>query len=76
MSFPNDLKAIYILVSIKIYIGNDIDQGHYVCDVLDRNTVTWWTCDDEKVTQYPGYTMNVYNYLSSNKKQKKQKERI
>ena len=54
MSFPNDPKVLYILVSIKLHIGNDMDQGHYVCDVLDYNTVTWWNCDDETITQYPG----------------------
>ena len=47
-----------------------MDQGHYVCDVLDYNTGTWWNCDDEIVTEYPGYPMNVYNELSSDKKQK------
>ena len=47
-----------------------MDQGHYVFDVLDYNTGTWWNCDDEKVTQHPGYPMNVYNDLSSDKKQK------
>ena len=61
MSFPNNPKVIYILVSIKIHIRNDMDQGHYVCDVLEYNTGTWWNCYGEKVTQYSGYTMNVYN---------------
>ena len=70
MSFTNEPKVIYIIVSIKLHIGNYMDQGHYVCDLLDYNTGTWWNCDDEKVTQYPGYPMNVYNYLSSDKKQK------
>ena len=50
-----------------------MDTGHYVCDVLDYNIGTWWNCDDEKITQYPGYPMNVYNDLSSDKKQKKSK---
>ena len=27
-------EVFYILVSINIYIGNDMDSGHYVCDVL------------------------------------------
>ena len=70
MSFPKNPKLIYVLVSIKFHIGNDIDQGHYVCDVLDYNTGTWWNCEDEIVTEYPGYPMNVYNELSSDKKQK------
>ena len=50
-----------------------MDQGHYVCDVLDYNTGTWWKCDDEIVTKYPGYTMNVYNEVSSDTKHKKGK---
>ena len=73
MYFPNDPKVLYILVSMKLHIGNDMDQGHYVWDVLDYNTGTWWNCDDEKVTQYPGYAMNVYDDLSSDKKQKNSK---
>ena len=32
MSCPNGPKVIYVLVSIKFHIGNDMDQGHYVCD--------------------------------------------
>ena len=48
-----------------------MDKGHSLCDVLGYNTVTWWNCDDEKITQYPEYPMNVYNYLSSDKKQQK-----
>ena len=75
MSFPNNPKVIYILVSIKLHIGNDMDQGQYVCDVLDYITGTWWNCDDEKVTQYPGYPMNVYNDLSSDKNHKKRKRK-
>ena len=76
ISCPNDPKVIYVLFSIKYYIVNDMDQGHYVCDVLDYNTGTWWKCDDEIVTKYPGYPMNVYNELSSDKKQKKVKDMI
>ena len=68
MSCPNDPKVIYVLVSIKYHIGNDMDQGHYVCDVLDYNTGTWWKRDDEIVTKYQGYTMNLSNELSSDKK--------
>ena len=47
-----------------------MDQGHYVCDVLYYNTGTWWKFDDEIVTKYARYTMNVYNDLSSDKKKK------
>ena len=41
MSFPNDPKVLYILVSINLHIGNDMYQGHYVCVVLDYKTGTW-----------------------------------
>ena len=68
MSCPNDPEVIYVLVSIKYHIGNYIKKGHYVCDVLDYYTGTWWKCDDEIVTKYPGYPMNVYNELSSDSK--------
>ena len=50
-----------------------MDQGQYVCDVLDYNTGIWWNCDDEKITQYPRYPMNVYNDLSSELKKRKKK---
>ena len=65
LSRPNDPKVIYVLVSIKYDIGNDMDQGQYICDVLDYSTGTWWKCDDEIVTKYPGYPTNVYNEVSS-----------
>ena len=65
MSFPDKHpEVIYIIVFIKLYIFNDMDKGHYFCDGLDYNTGTWWNCDDETITQYPGYPMNVYNDLS------------
>ena len=70
MSFPDNPEVLYILVSIKLNIGNDMDKGHAVCDVLDYNTGTWWNCDDETITQYPGYPMNVYNDLSIYKRKK------
>ena len=65
MSFSDNPDVIYILVSFKLNIFNDMDKGYYVCDVLDYNTGTWWNCNDEKITQYPVYPMNVYNDLSS-----------
>ena len=52
-------EVIYILVSIKLHIGDDMYKDHYVCDVLDYNTGTWWNCDDDTITQYPGYPLNV-----------------
>ena len=74
MSFPDNPEVLYILVSIKLHIANDMDKGHYVCDLLDYNTGTCWNCDDETRTQYPGYPMNVYNDLSIDKEQKKGKK--
>ena len=50
-----------------------MDKGHYVCDVLYYNKGTWLNCDDETITQYPGYPMNVYNDLSIDKKQRRGK---
>ena len=41
-----------------------MDSGHYVCDILDYNTGTWWRCDDEIITNYSGYPENVYYDLS------------
>ena len=34
-------EVLYILVFIQIHIGNDMDKGHYVYDVLDYNTGAW-----------------------------------
>ena len=69
MFFPDKHpEALYILVSIKLHIGNDIDMGHCVCDVLYYNTGTWWNCDDYTITQYPVNTLNVYDDLSIDKK--------
>ena len=62
---PNDPEVIYVLVSIKYHNGNDMDQGQYICDILDYITGTWWKCDDEIITKNPGYPMNFYNELSS-----------
>ena len=60
MSFPDKhLEVIYIVVSIKLHIGKDMDKGHYVCGLLDYNTGTWWNYYDETITQYPGYPSNV-----------------
>ena len=55
-SFPDKHpEVLYIIVSNKLHIGNNMNKFHYVCDVLYYNTVTWWNCDDETITQYPGY---------------------
>ena len=68
MSFPGKhAEVLYILVSIKLYIVNDMGKVNYVCVVLDYNTGTWWNYDDDTITQYPGYPMNVYNDLPIDK---------
>ena len=65
MYFPyKHSEVLYILVSVELHIGNDMYKGHYSCDVLYYNTGTWWNCDDDTITQYPGYPINVYNDLS------------
>ena len=66
MPFPDiDAEVLYIISSIKIYIGNYIDKGHYVWGVLDYNTGTWWDLYDSKLTKYLGYQKNVYDDLSN-----------
>ena len=61
-SFPDKHpELIYIIVSIKIHIGNDMDKS------------PWWNCDDETITQYTGYPMNVYDDLSIDKSKKREK---
>ena len=73
MSFPDKHPEVLdSIISIKLTIGNDMDNCHYVFDVLCSNTVTWWNCDDETITQYPGYPMNVYNDLSIDNNKKKE----
>ena len=40
ISYPDiGAEVLYILVYIKIYIGNDMDKGHCVCEVLDYRVV-------------------------------------
>ena len=53
-----------------------MDQGHYICDILDYSTGTWWKCDDEIITKYPGCPMKVYNEFSSDKNIKMVKDMI
>ena len=69
MSFPGIYsEVLYIFVSIKPHISQDMDKGHYVCDILDYNTGTWCNFDDDTITQYPGCPMNVYDELLIDKK--------
>ena len=53
-----------------------MDQGHYICDVLDYSTGTLCKCDDEIITKYPGYPMNVYDELECDLKKRKVKDMI
>ena len=77
MYFPGKHdEVIYIIVSVKLHIGNDMDKCYYVCDVLYYNTGTWWNCDDDTITQYPGYPMNVYNDLSIDNLKKQKWKRV
>ena len=77
MSFSGeDTEVLYILVYIKLHIGNDMDSGHYVCDLLDYNTGTWWNCCDDTITKYEVYPNNVYDNLSIDNEQKKRKDCI
>ena len=77
MSFPDKHpEVLYILVYIKLHIGNDMDKVHYVCNVLYYNTGAWWNSDDETITQYLGYPMNVYDDLSIDKKQNKKGKKM
>ena len=72
MSFPGKhAEVLYILVSIKHYISNDMDSGHYICDVLYYNKGNWQNFDGDKITKYSGYAKNVYNNLSKDNEQKK-----
>ena len=71
MSFPGiESEVLYILVSINLHIGKDMDKGHYVCDVLYYNTGTWSDHDDDTITEYPGYSLNLYNELLIDKEEK------
>ena len=62
-------EVLYIIVSIHIPIGNNVGKGHYVYEVLDYSTGTWWNFYDATITQYSGYPMNLYSNLSIDKKQ-------
>ena len=53
-----------------------MDKGHYVCDTLEYNTGTWWNFDDDTITEYPGYQMNVCGELLIDKKEKKMEKSV
>ena len=77
MSFSDsDDEVVYIIVSINISVGQDMDSGHYYCNVLYYNTGTWCICDDEKRTNYRGYRKNFYDESLHENKQKQRKSHI
>ena len=66
MSFSGKhYKVVYILVSIKLHVGQYMDSVHYICDLLDYNTGTWWNCDNYTINNYSGYPENFYDNLSN-----------
>ena len=52
-------EVVYIMVSIKLRFCKYMDDGHYVCHLLDNNTGTWCNCDYDKKTNYSEYPENV-----------------
>ena len=63
-------EVLYILVYIKLHIGKDIDKDQYACDIIYYNIGTWCNCFDDTITQYPGYTMNIYDELLADNKER------
>ena len=66
----SDDEGVYIMVSIKIHVGKDMDSVHYYWDALYSNTETCWRCDDAKIMYFRGYSGNVYNELLHGNEQK------
>ena len=50
-----------------------MDCVHYVTGVFDRNTVIWWHCDDDTITQVSNSPKNNY-YRETHKHMKKEKK--
>ena len=40
--------------------GDSLYCGYYVSDVFDSNTVIWWYCDNDYITQISDLTEGVY----------------
>ena len=77
MSFPAiESEVLYIIVSVKLNIGKDVDKGHYLCGVLYHNTGILWSFDDDTISQYPGYPMNLYDVFLIVKKERKLKNSV
>ena len=56
-------EVVYILVSININQGKDMDSVNYYCDALDYKTGTWWICDYGTILEFSGYPDSVYDEL-------------
>ena len=48
-------EVVYIMVSINIHVGKDMDSRHYACYLFYYNTGTCCKFDDEIITNYSGY---------------------
>ena len=49
MSFSGSVdEVVYIIASIKIDIGQDMDSCQHYYDLLDYNKGSWWVCNDKK----------------------------
>ena len=68
-------KISYTLVSLINHDGDSSDCGHYVSDVFDGSTVTWWHCDDENIAEISDLPKGVY-YRETHKPTKKNKDLI
>ena len=47
-----------------------MDSGHYVCDIFDWKTETWWRCGNYIIKDYAGYPDNIYDELSNENEKK------
>ena len=63
----------YTLVSLIKHDGDSLDFGHYVSDIFDSITGTWWHCDDDSITQISDLPKGFY-YRETHKLTKKKKE--
>ena len=60
MKFSQKKKYFqYNLSSIIMHEGNSMSSGHYYCDMLYFNTVKYWCCDEDTITQVTGSPDNV-----------------
>ena len=48
-----------------------MNSVHYVFNVLDYNTGTWRNCDVDKIANYSGYPVYVYENVSNEEKKVK-----